>query len=241
MPDKPSLLLFFSAFAYPFRGHGIAMLLLGSIFLAILRIPSPPLIGMYVGGAKTLVGAFVLTYTLAFMFKIIIASAEGRRELPDWPAIAGVGANIVWPVPIMIQITLIGFGLPIALLVVAMFLGSWWLLLLLLVPPLLLFGWFYVPIAILNGALGGHEFTRPARMILAAFRVFGSYIVALALLFFIGVVASITEAIAGLLSIPLLSHYLGILVSFYFTIVQMRVLGLIFYTNRDKLKWEVAV
>lgn len=239
VPRESSLALFLGAFAYPIRGNGKTMLLIGSIFVALLRIKTPLLAGVYVTGAKTIISAFAAAFTLSFMFKIIRTSAVGQSAVPDWPKVSGAGADISWPVPIMVKITLIAWGLPIALVVAGLYFEMQWLMLLAI--PFAVLGAFYLPMAILNGAMGGQEYLRPDKIVKDCLRIFRSYALALIALLIVGVATTLGEIMAGWWGIPVISYFAGTLVSFYFTMVEMRILGLIYWTHGDKLDWEVVL
>jgi hypothetical protein len=213
------------------------MLLLGSIFIALLRIEMP-FMGMSVFGAKVGLSAFAAAYILAFLFKIARASAIGESQMPDWPKVFGEGADITWPAPVMMKITLIGWGIPIAMFLIGFFFVP---RLMLAAIPLALVGVFYVPLATLNGALGGREYIRPDKIMADALRVFRSYLPALIAIFVICLAMAVAAVAAKYFAIPILSHFAGILISFYVAMVEMRILGLIYHTNEDRLDWGVVL
>jgi len=66
--------------AYPFRGHGISILIIGGIFFGLASAVIS--YSMFVGLTLRLT---VTGYLAAFQFRAVQLSAQGKREPPDWP------------------------------------------------------------------------------------------------------------------------------------------------------------
>lgn len=225
-------MMFLSSFAYPLKGSGIVMLITGSIFFGLLQLAS-----RFAGIFAWYVSVFALAYYMSYMFKIIQASAKGQNEMPDWPKITGAGADIWWPLPVLLSIVAIYFAAPlgIAIYVIIKAPDPIWLI---IAQVLLFAGTFFAPMALLSGGLGQRHHLNPLAMLSAIFKVFGVYLIALAALWLVVTVNMYVLALL-LKTFPLLVVILlDVVVSFYFTIVMMRVLGLIYYVNSERLGWD---
>jgi hypothetical protein len=95
--------------------------------------------------------------------------------------------------------------------------------------------------AILDGAMGGQEYLRPDKIVKDALRIFSSYALALLVLLIVAFAMTLGELIAARWGIPVISYFVGTLFSFYFTMVEMRILGLIYWTHSGDLDWEVVL
>src|SRR4029453_11738014 len=69
------------AAAYPLRGHGLVLILLGGIFLAFIDLLSRS----FRMRTALFFAIFGAGYLAAYMLHIVEASANGKKQLPDWP------------------------------------------------------------------------------------------------------------------------------------------------------------
>jgi len=224
---KSAIPLLMKSFAYPFKGGGIAMLIIGSIFFVLLEVLKA---GLY----QFFIAAFALAFFMSYMFKIVQSSADGKDEMPDWPSVMGTGADIWWPLPVILGIIAIYFGPAIAC-----FIG------IVKYPQLqyvalafFITGTYCLPMALLAGGLGTRKYLNPFGIFASTFKVFGTYIIALILIVIVEVLDLLMHKEMITLIHPLVMIFLGTLVSFYFSIVTMRVLGLIYYLNSDRLNFR---
>ena len=222
------------AFSYPLKKGGWLLLLLGTALFVVLDVLSgAPFIGI-------LFAVFWGGYLCAYMMKIIASSAKGEGEMPDWPAFRDFWADILAPY-FSVLLTVVFALLPA---VVYFFVGSE-------VPFdrafavledrafLILFGcaFFYVPMALvaltiigLGGALN------PFLVLFSILKVFGQYLVAcllIAVLIALRVASARYLAGLGLIVGAVADGFL----SLYFIVVEMRILGLIYCANEDRLGW----
>jgi hypothetical protein len=228
-------MMFLSAFAYPLKGGGIVMLITGTIFFALLEVAS-----QFAGMMAWYISVFGFAYYMSYLFKIIQASSKGKDEMPEWPQITGAGADIWWPLPVIISIALIYFFVPLGITIYTLFetLDPIWIH---VAIGLFFVGVFFLPMALLSGGLGQQHHLNPLAMLSAIFKVFGTYLVALAALWLVITVnVMLLKFLFDTLE-PIVVVLLDALLSFYFAIVMMRVLGLIYYVKGDRFGWDVDV
>ncbi len=219
------------ALAYPFKGEGKILLLMGTLFFGMLDWLS----GMWIIGI--LFSVFSLGYISAYLFKVVVTSASGGRELPDWPSFNHFGSDILTPLFQILGTVLISFG---PLLVYAHWVAtnesttgpSDPIFLLLLIGGIL-----YWPMAMVSMALfKSFGALNPLLIVSSILRVPGAYLGActifgLVLLGYFGIQFILPESLP--LIGPLLTGFFGL----YFMFVEMRVLGLLYHDNRERLAW----
>jgi hypothetical protein len=219
------------AFGYPFRGSGWLMLILGPIFFGIMSLASrAPLIGL----AVTIVSA---GYLSAMMLKIIRSSATGEQELPGWPEFSCWWEDILRPFFLVLG-TILFCMLPAIVWFFMMlkgqagagpggglvFLGLVGLGLLYLPMGLTAVAIFNTAAALNPAVVGGSIFRIPLQYLAAC----GVLLVA------VGARMGFAYAFA---SMPILGAVVNGLVAFYLLTVEMRVLGLLYHANSEKLDW----
>lgn len=230
-------------------------MIIGVACLAILRIAS------FMFLAQIGLGFCVAAFFMSYMAKIVMASAQGKPELPDWPKV--VGGDIFWPLWPWTKAILISLGPGLILIVVSFVYGASEIINLgtnIAEPPmpgdlplvtptismatkamffggigLLLIGSLYLPMAILAAALGAKALLNPIALIVSVIRVFRTYVVAL---FVLAVIYVIGFVVQHDIIHPWIRLMFGGFISFYLAIVEMRVLGLIYYTRGTCLGWD---
>jgi hypothetical protein len=215
------------AFIYPLRGTGIFLLLLGVIFFALLKLLS---LSPFYGAAFMLIGS---GYFAAYVFKVLNSSSRGDRDLPDWPEFTDFYDSILLPflqfsftslvcyAPAVLALLGLGLDLPgIASCVTLGLLGS-----------------LYYPMALLSVALNGSVMgTRPGIVVPGIGAVTGPYLAICAILsltfglswFFLAVIDAF---------VPYVGAALSGFVSLYLVTVQMRLLGMLYFTYEDRFPW----
>jgi hypothetical protein len=223
-----------SALAYPLAGDGAIMLAAGTVFFTLL-------IGgtMLAPRASILLGVFSFGYLLVALQHIVQTSAYGEPRMPAWPAFESatwfdelLHPCLLWTGTLALCLgpgyavlsfyadagdtTVIGFG---------------WVL--------LIGGAVYLPMALLavamTDSLGGLD---PRLVIPSILAIPGRYLLALVLL---GVMTAMGQAVhAGLdrLHLGWLAALPNGFVTLYIAVVQARLLGLIYHTNRDRFRWS---
>lgn len=221
-----------AAFRYPLKGDG-PLLLLGATGLFTLvhylqRFPTIFALIIGIGGAG---------YFIACLQGVLVSSAQGEAEMPGWPEVSDLTADLLGP-----------FGRFVGLLVLTIgpgFLVLWagnaeenhaWTR---AGTALMIAGSFYLPMALLAVAMTDNLLAASPMVVLPAIaRLFAQYFttwmfLALVLLLQGGLVT----AIERLIPVPLLPVVLGLGISLYLLTVQMRLLGLLYFVNRDRLNW----
>ena len=216
------------AAAYPFRGHGFVLILLGGVFLAFIDLLSRS----FRMRTALFFAIFGAGYLAAYMLHIVEQSANGKRKLPDWPEFSNIWDSICVP---FFQILL-----PIALCALP---GC---------VPILLLGWneqafamgvaidivcsFYLPMAILaiavNNAVAGMH---PATVLPAIGAVFIRYAVIWLVLGALGTASQLLYFLI-LDEIPFIGIALNMWATIYLVAVEMRLLGVLYHTSEGKLK-----
>jgi hypothetical protein len=215
-----------AAFQYPVQGAGISFLVIGVIFFGVMDILSHSIFGKVFGVIGT-------GYFLAWLFKIVNDAAEGKKEFSGWPDVSDFYSDIVDPIRCVFITTLVSFGPAILFIILGFFIHP---LLFLPALPLLLVGALYYPMAFLATALQTRLALNPAAIISAVMKVVPEY----AVICGIFVLAGGILAVGGLVltvAIPILGAVLAYALSLYLSIVEMRILGLLYYTSKERLGW----
>ena len=214
-------------------------------FLASVSRPSVPggiritRFSLLISFISLLISFISIGYLYAMMQKIIVHSAQGENEMPDFPELTEWWSDIVQPFLFLIGVFLVSFGPGLALLI---FSGENVVLEMLAIPMLLL-GAFYFPMALLAVAVSDNFVAlSPHIVVPSMFRVFLPYSVAfimLAILFAARMAGGWAVNLIPLELIPLkiLATLLMGFVSLYLLTVNMRVLGLLFLKYRARLGW----
>jgi hypothetical protein len=240
------------AFIYPFRGSGIMVLIVATLLFSVIDW----MVGRNLAygfiprafGLGLAAYVFALGYTFSYMQSLVHSAAVGEREMPPLPSMGNMWSDIVLPGLQMIGIFLLSFAPAIAV--------AWWTLSsdepswLMLVGSLVL-GVLYFPMAFLAAALLDSVLAaNPLQVIPSIAKVPLQYLVAVVLL---GVVFALrpmgSEMITYLfprgISTRVVSKLLGYFAvsglwgffSVYLMTVGGRLLGLLYYTNKEKLGW----
>lgn len=246
------------AFAYPFKKNGIYLLVGGTVvfglfdFVVNLRAFGMLLVG---GAVGFICGAMVSGYIFLYMQSIITSSAMGDHDIPNWPEYDGWWDSAIGPYLRMLAIGIVCF-LPAQLcLRLAGENGA------LMSIPFVILGGLYAPMALLavaiDDSLAG---LNPMLVLPSIFRVIGAYLVTcllvgLMLLVFglvLGAIVYLSTAMAAppppgsrpiLLPGPppqqqFLTQIVGAFLTLYFGVVATRLLGLLYYTHKERLGWQ---
>jgi hypothetical protein len=227
-----------TAFIYPFRGSGLLILLASAFVLALMD---------FIGQSWFFLFLKIIAYgyLFSFMQNIIHATANEEEQMPDLP-----GFDDVLGGAFRLAVTvLICFALPIAFIVLRFFD-------VLDVPAsallaTMLLGCFYFPMAFLAVAMKDTVLAaNPLVVVPAMFKVPLGYLVTTIVV--IGLYAlrqfgNVSAVIAGSAghatrNMSVLFETLGLravwcLVSVYLLTVSMRILGLLYVTNKQKFGW----
>jgi hypothetical protein len=219
-----------AAWKYPLRGDGLVILIAGTIFLALSNIFQR--VTFLFSGL-----AFVATtgYLLAYSQKIITSTANGEDDPPTWPDLSDFSQDILTPffqaigmfvlylLPWFCSLWLLPAGEPVQWIVSG--------LLLLLALFLMPMAWLAVSMHDTIGALSPHL------VFPSILRIPLSYLaVSLELIVLIAVNTAVSWGLDQL-NIPVVPWLAGSFLGLYFFMVIARLLGVLYYTNREKLGW----
>jgi hypothetical protein len=240
------------AFLYPVKGSGVLILLITAALFGVLNFFSPPMLYGIVPKIMTwtlMIKVLATGYFFAFMQSIIHATAIGEEEMPSLPSMGNFWEDILLPCLQFVGLTLVCFGPTIAV--------AWYMIAegdSALWPALMaaaVFGIFYFPMAFLAVAmLDSIMAANPIQIIPSIFKVPGEYIVTCLLLGFVFSLRPLGEVVIEyIFPSGVGAHDMGRLVAYlaaeafwglfrlYLLVVGMRILGLLFFTKRDKLGW----
>lgn len=227
------------AFSYPFKKDGAILLACGTVVFAFLAgarwvlLTAIKFLGIL---SASLWFAFFLClvmsvgYLFALMQSVIQSSARGDPAMPDWPEISAFWDDLVVP---FFQFTCIwclclGPGIAVLWLLDSPSAGV----------PLLVLGLFCLPMAILTvsmaDTLAGFNpltiFSSIAKVPLPYLTICGIFLVIIALIHGLQLLLEWT-------GIPVLPTVVSTFLSLYGITVEMRLLGLLYQTNKTKLAW----
>lgn len=214
------------ALVYPFRGRGIFILIAGTLALCGVRFAAP--FALWMG---LFVMLFAYGYLSAYLFDIVLTTANNEDDPPDFPEFANLWDDIARPFLFVLATMVCSFGplwgyvlrgapqLPVVLA-----LAGW--------------GLVYFPMALLaivmSDSLSG---LNPVAVFVSIARVPGPYIVVCV---FLLIVFAAQTLLHGLLiaTLPAWLAYLVVqLLSLYGSMTSMRLLGVLYRTQSDRLNW----
>ncbi len=227
-----------SAFTYPLKGDGLYLLVGGGAFFLVLALAEKLVgfLGPYGGVLALILAVFGAGYAFCYAKSIITSTANGEDMPPDWPEVNEWQEDIVEPFGQMVGLLAFTFG-PAAIL-------RWWrpgsetfahdiilvvtILGALLAPMGMLALAMFDSIAALNPLLLVKSILRIPLLYLATAGVFE--------------ILTLTCLQAGstvglFIPIPILPGLISVLFNLYLTLAGMRLLGLLYRSNADKLGW----
>ncbi len=227
-----------SAFLYPFNGDGAMLLLAASGLVAFLNIIT------YFALLAGILGLVVIVaggaYFIAYIKNIVASSAAGDATMPDWPDFTGLDSESVVPLMQFIGVAVVSF-LPALLVRMAVPAGQPWRQLGLWAAILL--GCGYFPMAFLALCMFDTvTAVNPLLILPSIARIPLQYALTVVLL---GLTVAAREEANHLLLIGLPAGFLFILLravvsnllGLYLLIVDLRILGLMYSTNKQRLGW----
>jgi hypothetical protein len=208
------------AFRYPLVGGGALMVVVGGLFFAFLDFIS----ALSIFG---IVGAFIgAGYLVAYYSRVVSSSADGDRELPDWPEFHNMTDDIIAPFGRAAVVIGVSAGPALAALAYgrpdfAVIFGC--------------VGLLYGPMAWMAVSL--HESilaANPVTVVGSITRVPLQYVVA-SVVFMVVTFGTmlLQEALAATVVGTIGSYIVGL----YGMLVAMRVLGLLYYHNEETFDW----
>jgi pSer/pThr/pTyr-binding forkhead associated (FHA) protein len=213
---------------YPVTRQGLPLLLMGSFLYLVLDFAAMFSLKIAIAAAG---------YLFAYMQKIIIATANGEEDLPGWPDFSDWFTDILRPCFMMVWTFAISFG-PAVLYMIHhatsasdMNMG--------VLFPLYAWGFLYFPMALLAVAMADSFMAvNPFVVLPSITRLSGQYIVVCSLFFAMVAIRYISERLLSLhLEIMILPSVITSVLALYFLVVEMRMLGTMYYLNRRRLGW----
>jgi hypothetical protein len=211
------------------------MLVIGpASFLVLSFLARHVGIGMTGTGVSIGLSLLLAGYMAAYMVKIIRETAGGDDEPPDWPDISNVYDDVLRPAILLLAAIAVSFW-PVGAAYAATFydprfggLVLWFLGVL---------GVLYFPMAmvtvVMHDSLQG---LNPLTVLGGIAKTCSSYVMACAVLVMAFLVCIALEW-GVRIPVPLLGELVQGIISFYFIIVEMRILGLIYRCHEHRLGW----
>lgn len=227
--DPPLL----SALAYPFWGDGIIILVTGTLFFTVLGVGT-----MMAPRGSLILGVFCTGYLLVTLQGIVQGSANGEHRMPSWPAFESSTwvADFLQPCLLLMATIALCLGPGFALMrfgaaaesTTQLGLGM----------ALLAGGAVYLPMALLAVAMTDSVVGLDPRVVIPSIAAIPvKYLGLVALLGAVLIVKTGLQIAVDRLQIGLLSTLINGFLSLYFAVVQARLLGLLYFTSRDRFRW----
>jgi len=228
--------VFPGAFAYPFKGNGIALMVGGCLFFTLVAFLQARAF-LFAIIPFTLLGGYLFLYVQ----NLITTSAGGDENPPAWPDFTDWTEIIV----AMLQ----WFGILLVCLGPGWFIfgkafadhaltGQWPIGTLVLAGALALMGLSYLPMALLGVAMADSlAGLNPLLVIPSIFRVPAEYLVTCCVIAAVFIVQVVSEIALEFVPIPVLPSLVSWFITLYFLFVGARLLGLLYLTSKDRLKW----
>jgi hypothetical protein len=220
-------------FSYPLKKDGAFLLVCGTLVFSFLDggrliLSHLRFVGFF-GMAYWLCLIMSVGYLFAFMQNIVQATSNGEEKMPDWPEISSFGDDLVVPFYRfgIIWFLCLGPGVAVQLLVSP-----------LAGVPLMLLGLFCLPMAILTVCLADSIaglnpiiiFSGIGKVPLPYLTICGIFLVIIAVVHGVQMLLEWT-------GVPILPTVISTFISLYGITVEMRLLGLLYFTNKSKLAW----
>jgi hypothetical protein len=225
------------AFVYPFKGHGI-ILITGGVGLLYPLILLTREVWVTWGLVLLLLGYFWNYYLY-----VIYRSASGEDELPDWPEVIGFWSTFIRPIFYVLAHSFVSF--------MPAYYGAWafedhigtqkllgtYISATSVFYCLIVMGLLYFPMGLLTIAMvDSLAALNPFLIIRSIARIPFRYLQACGLFF---IVFFINYSLRDrTMEIPVVGIVLQMLVSMYLMLVAMRILGLVYRANAEKLAWS---
>lgn len=224
-------------FAFPFQGGGVVFLICGALVLGFLEFLKT-WGGLFALGLHVVYGG----YLFSFMQKLVQTAAQGSDEFANWSIVTDFFQDIIQPFLQILVVTIVCFA-------PAWILSFVWRIDLMapagadpvhlaITGAAFLAGAMYYPMSILAVSMFDTVAAlNPMVIVPSIIRVAKEYVTVLVLMAVIVGVELAGEFATVQLKIPFLPTFVAALLGLYFLIVQMRMLGLMYYARREELGW----
>ena len=225
-------------FAYPFTHGGVWLLIIGTVLLAFLDAVAwvARLAPGYGPLALMILTVATYGYLFVYMQRIVTATAYGEERVPDWPEFSEWWDDIVRPFLMLIFTIAFCFGFPLGYMI---YVGAREEPSIPVLMSLIALGFLYFPMALLAVAMSDNFFAlNPFVVFPAILKTRFEYIVACAAFFVVAGVYYLSKVVLyRLIPVPIVPAVVGGFCFLYFLTVNMRLLGIMYYTNRNRLGW----
>jgi|GEM_PF-1285893 len=221
------------AFKYPLKGDGPGMIIAGSLVYSVfeyLQVIGTQMILLSMLGLFAMVFfVFCTGYVVSFLKSVVMTSASGETKLPEWPDLSNFHDDIQMP---LIQY----IAIMVACFCPALILGLLHYKILAIVACVL--GVFVLPMAFLGVSIAdGLAGLNPLVIIPSIFKVFGPYCVVCLISLGIFLMSLLGEYVMDFFPLRFIAILLVSLFEFYLLCVEMRILGILYLTRKEKLGW----
>lgn len=229
------------AFRYPLKGDGLILLLGGG--LLFLLLDAAKFILRFVPGygwvALLLVTVFGVGYLTRYLQKIVTGSAQGDIDMPDWPDVSDYSEEVTSPFFQLVGIAAFCFAPAAALKIYEVFTHNvpWvgWAMTVLIMAGAVYFPMAFTAVALFDSLAA----LNPMLIIPSILKIPKEY--ALTIVLFAVVLTLRWLAVSVLPEFLGINHVLpaiiGDFLGLYLLAVLMRVLGLLYFTKKEKLGW----
>jgi hypothetical protein len=236
--DKRAWSLLTNALRYPIHEDGWVLLLGGSLLFFFIDIMIAGLSnGTPASAAMALVfGVLAGGYLFSFLQRIISSTTLGEEKMPGWPDFTEVWQDMIQPFRLLWGLFAACFG-PALVCWYFAYNGSDFAEK--AQAPLIVAGFFYLPMALLAVAMSDSLSALNPLLVLGSIcKVPLQYLIACLLLaMIVGLKWAIEIAMEKLIPMFAIRYLISAPLLLYFLIVEMRVLGLMYFWNRRKLGW----
>lgn len=215
--------LIIEPFVYPFRGHGVSMLIAGAVLIVLSMVAG-------LGGIfGLLAGVFFSGYFCATYFSIVESTAVGHKEAPMFPDVSNIMEDLISPLMKMFGVVIISFLPAVIYFFIMQKMDG-------VYHCLLVLGIIYMPMAALAVIILGYMgAASPLTVLPGIVKAVGSYwIVVVLLLLVYGLEKFLEVILFG--NIIIGSIILGF-VGMYVLMVSARALGCLYRKKAEQLEW----
>ena len=231
------------AFGYPLKGDGVILLICGGIMFLLIDGATFLARFAFLYGLVALIflTVFGVGYLTRFLQNIVVSSARGENEMPDWPDLTDYSSEVTTPFFQTLGLVIFCFAPAIGLTIYAFHAGEGGAWLGWAMTASIFFGAIYFPMAFtavaMFDSLGA---VNPLLVIPSILKIPKEYALAIALFVVILILRWLGEKVLPeLLGIPyilpsIVANFFGL----YLLAVEMRILGLLYRTKKDELGWS---
>jgi len=230
------------AFKYPFKGDGVVLMCAGTVLFLVVDGARWISRFAFIYGliAVILLTIFGTGYLTAFLRRVITSTADGDEEMPEWPEMEDFASDVFAPFMQLIGTVVFCFAPMIGLTIYAATAGngdSTWLGW--ATTTAMVFGCVYFPMAFTAVAMTDSIVAvNPMVIIPSIMKMLRQYVLTVVVLAVILLARWLLHRLLEkFLPVPLLPTIITSLIGLYLLVVEMRILGLLYRSNKDKLGW----